>query len=98
MGGDSLRPKKPLGAVLRKPQGLRNGNGEANRAVRFRVFTDDVPVLRKNETNFSELAVDAIAMVRVDADAEGFAGNKLAAIGDSIESHGGEETASLRSR
>src|SRR5258707_10952709 len=40
---------------------------------------------------FSELAVDAIAMVRVDADAEGFAGNKLAAIGDSIESHAGDE-------
>src|SRR5260370_30621732 len=87
MGGDSLRPKKPLGAVLRKPQGLRNGNGEASRAVGFRVFTDDVPVLRKNETNFSELAVDAIAMVRVDADAEGFAGNELAAIDDGIKSH-----------
>src|SRR5258708_8104162 len=78
MGRDSLRPKKPLGAVLRKPQGLRNGNGEANRAVRFRVFTDDVPVLRKNDTNFSELAVDAIAVVPADADAEVFAVHNLA--------------------
>src|SRR5260370_35647509 len=49
---DSLRPKKPLGAVLGKPQSLRDRNREANGAVRFRVFFDDVPVRRKSETDF----------------------------------------------
>src|ERR1700736_6422715 len=67
------------------------GDGEANRAIRFGLFFDNVPVLRKSQADFSEIAVDSVAMVRLDANGESFAGNQLATIGDSIESDAGDK-------
>src|SRR6266436_2583087 len=88
---DSVRPKKPLGTVLGKPQSLRERNREPNGGVRFRVFFDDVPVLRKSQADFPKVAVDAVTVVRVDADGEGFTGSQLTPIGDCIEPDAGDK-------
>src|SRR6266478_3125045 len=88
---DSLRPKKPLGTVLRKPQSLWDRDREANRAVRFRVLFDDVPVRRKSEADFPEVAVEGVAVMRLDVDGERLPGNQLATIADCIEPDAGDK-------
>ncbi len=70
---------------------LRDRDGKANGVVGFGLLLDDGPVGRERETHFLEISSNAGAMSGFHAHGERFAGNDVAAIGDSVEAHAGNE-------